>query len=292
MAWVKLDDRLPDHPKFARVGPLAGWLYICGLAYCNRLLTDGHIPAAAVRRLADVDDPNALAALLVRERLWIVDGDGYRVHDYLKYQPSRAHAEAVGAARAEAGRKGGDRKASKRLANCQEPASGLLVANGYPVPVPDPVVNSTSNSAPARVPAREERPTAPAAAPAADDDAATVDDVSDERAWPLVDAMLTVLEERGKVAAHWAPSATWRRAQLAIARELYHRGLTEEDVGGCTRYLLDDAYWGGRRIDMRPVRSEMDRYLTNLEGDASAEPATGAEAFARRYGLTAGGGGG
>jgi hypothetical protein len=285
MARVILDDRLPDHPKFARVGPLAGWLYICGLAYCNRLLTDGHIPAAAVRRLADVDDPDALAALLVRERLWEPDGDGFRVHDYLDYQQSRTQSESTSAARSRAGRKGGKQKASNLLEVCLPFASSKTQANGKqppspapplaPPPLPHTPVNTSINSAPAPARAREEPPADPDA-----DEAAAIAAVPDEAAWPLVDAMLTALEERGKVAAHWEPSAGWRRTNLAIARELYHRGLTEEDVGGCTRMLLDDAYWGARRIDLRPVRSEMDRYLTNLADDLSPS-----ERSALKYGF-------
>ena len=35
MPWVKLDENFPDHRKLAELGdlaPLAGWLFICGLA--------------------------------------------------------------------------------------------------------------------------------------------------------------------------------------------------------------------------------------------------------------------
>jgi len=36
MAWVRLDDGFPDHPKALQAGPLACWLYVCGIAYANR----------------------------------------------------------------------------------------------------------------------------------------------------------------------------------------------------------------------------------------------------------------
>ena len=93
MPWVRLADDFPDHPKLIAAGPLAGWLWACGLAYCNRYLTDGFVPAAQVRRLADVDDPASLAVKLVDVKLWEPVEGGYRVHDYGKYQPSRADVE-------------------------------------------------------------------------------------------------------------------------------------------------------------------------------------------------------
>lgn len=88
MAWVKLDDQFPDHPKVVSAGPLAAWLYVCGLTYANRHLTDGFIPAGVVGRLADLKSPNKLAATLVAVGLWEVAEGGYRIHDYLTYQPS------------------------------------------------------------------------------------------------------------------------------------------------------------------------------------------------------------
>lgn len=88
MSWVRLDDQFTDHPKIVQAGPLAGWLYICGLTYANRYLTDGRIPAAQVRRLADVDGADELAARLVAAGLWEVVDGGYQIHDYLEYQPS------------------------------------------------------------------------------------------------------------------------------------------------------------------------------------------------------------
>ena len=94
MAWVKIDDQFTDHPKVVAAGPLAGWLYVCGLTYCSRYLTDGFIPEAQIRRMADIKNPAACASRLVDAGLWIrVDG-GYHVHDYLEYQPSAEKVRA------------------------------------------------------------------------------------------------------------------------------------------------------------------------------------------------------
>lgn len=111
--WVKLDDHFVDHPKIVAVGPLAGWLFVAGLCYANRLLTDGFIPQNQVDRLFSHEPHGAantngganrstnrgangtanLTARLCEIGLWkpvTVRGTaGYRIHDFLKYQPSR-----------------------------------------------------------------------------------------------------------------------------------------------------------------------------------------------------------
>lgn len=105
MPWVKLDDQFPDHPKVLAAGPLASWLYVCGLGYCGRLLTDGFIPDGQVRKLADVENATELASRLVEVGLWDREEGGYRVHDYHEYQPSAEKVKAERAAAAERMRK-------------------------------------------------------------------------------------------------------------------------------------------------------------------------------------------
>jgi len=88
MTWVKLDDQFTSHPKLIQAGPLAGWLYICGLTYCARYLTDGFIPSPAVRLLADLKKNQEQVDSLVEAGLWVKCEGGYQVHDYLDYNPS------------------------------------------------------------------------------------------------------------------------------------------------------------------------------------------------------------
>ena len=49
MSWIKIDDQFADHPKVLQAGPLASWLYVCGLTYSGRYLTDGWVPSACKR---------------------------------------------------------------------------------------------------------------------------------------------------------------------------------------------------------------------------------------------------
>lgn len=128
MPWVRLDEQFPDHPKVQVVGPLASWLHVCGLAYCNRLLTDGFIPTNKVGTLADFSevwdnpdgaadfgvDPYRLADKLCEARMWKKVTGGYLIHDYTDYQPTRANVMAERKAKQDAGRKGGMASAARR----------------------------------------------------------------------------------------------------------------------------------------------------------------------------------
>jgi len=91
--WARFDDEFPDHPKVLAAGPLAAWLHVCAICYACRYLTDGFIPHGQVRRLADVEDPTLLVGRLVSSGLWEVVPGGYRVHDFLEYQPAKAGVE-------------------------------------------------------------------------------------------------------------------------------------------------------------------------------------------------------
>jgi hypothetical protein len=103
LMWVKLDDHFVEHPKILAAGPLAGWLYLAGLCYANRLLTDGFIPGEMVTALqACLTPPNGrsnghksltLAQRLCAAELWheatVAGLAGYQIHDYAQYQPTK-----------------------------------------------------------------------------------------------------------------------------------------------------------------------------------------------------------
>lgn len=111
MSWIKIDDQFADHPKVLQAGPLASWLYVCGLTYSGRYLTDGWVPTAQVRKLADVDDALGLAARLVAVGLWEPVDGGYQIHDYHDYNPT---ADKVKADRASAAKRQAEWRDSHR----------------------------------------------------------------------------------------------------------------------------------------------------------------------------------
>lgn len=114
MAWIKIDESCSDHRKIQDVGPLGLALFVRGLTYCNRNLTDGHIPTRQAMSDAfwstggGLGDPEALIASMIQVGLWEETEGGYRVHDYLVYQFSKQTTEERREAKSEAGKKGAD----------------------------------------------------------------------------------------------------------------------------------------------------------------------------------------
>src|SRR5438067_2250984 len=89
--WVRLDDRMPDHPKVRGCDLNARWLYIKGLCYAGAFLTDGLLRTAEVAALAgELKRPKAAIQQLVTAGLWLPVEGGYAVHDFLVYNPTRA----------------------------------------------------------------------------------------------------------------------------------------------------------------------------------------------------------
>jgi hypothetical protein len=87
VAWLKVDDNAPHHKKMLAAGDAACWLWVCGLAYCQRHMTDGVITPEAVPFLG-CKGWKAAVPKLVASGLWAVDGSGYRVHDFLHWNDS------------------------------------------------------------------------------------------------------------------------------------------------------------------------------------------------------------
>jgi hypothetical protein len=115
MSWAKFDDQYYDHSKIVEVGPLGMALHTAATCYCARHLTDGFVPAAMLPRLINLDGiytmsngvSNAVTNKqitdeLTRVGLFEVVPGGFRVHDYLDYNPPAEqvkHERAENAAR-------------------------------------------------------------------------------------------------------------------------------------------------------------------------------------------------
>lgn len=88
MPWIRFEDNFPEHPKVLAISDSAFRLHVRAIGYCSRHLTDGAVSLAAVRSLVGGRAPR-LSAELVAARMWTTVDDGFRIHDYLDYQPSR-----------------------------------------------------------------------------------------------------------------------------------------------------------------------------------------------------------
>lgn len=99
MPWFKLDDSFHSHPKVIAAGNEAVGLFVrCG-TYAAEHLTDGFIDEdiavlygasdTGSRRNPGTGKPETLAETLVRTKLWRRARGGWRMRDYLDYNPSR-----------------------------------------------------------------------------------------------------------------------------------------------------------------------------------------------------------
>lgn len=94
MAWVKLDDAMPSHPKVLASGPLGFALDVAGICYSNAHDTDGFVPAVALPAvLPGLPSPRKHAAALVAAGRWHVVDGGWLIHDIDDYQFSREEQE-------------------------------------------------------------------------------------------------------------------------------------------------------------------------------------------------------
>lgn len=129
MTWMKLDDRILEHPKFIRAVRIGGsealhlWL---GLrAWCAQALSDGLVPEDMID---EVRGPRkgrdrALDALLT---VGLVERSesGWTLHDYLEWSDSR---EEVLAARKKAAER---QKVSRHRRNCESQNTGQRESRG------------------------------------------------------------------------------------------------------------------------------------------------------------------
>lgn len=95
--WVKLDDGIADHPKFFDAGRHLGRhgiarafaVYVAGLAYANKHLTDGFLSESVVKAFKIDRKPAQIATVLsfADVGLWEAVEGGWRIHDYHHHNP-------------------------------------------------------------------------------------------------------------------------------------------------------------------------------------------------------------
>lgn len=101
--WLKIDDRIPYHPKVIAAGNTAMGLWMRAAAWSMQQLTDGFVPATVVGSLAAKPSD---AERLVKVGLWLAEPEGYRFHDWFDYQPSAHDVRQRHEERGNTGRRG------------------------------------------------------------------------------------------------------------------------------------------------------------------------------------------
>lgn len=149
MTWAKLDDQFPVNVKVSALKDNEFRLHVTAICHCSAQLTDGFVAKHVPGVLPNVPRTRALKRAinkLVEIGLWEEVDDGWVIHDYLDWNPSAAQAKAKKAARAAAGRRGGQAKrrhgGEQNGSNCFGDASAELDTsdkqNGTPSPSPSP----------------------------------------------------------------------------------------------------------------------------------------------------------
>jgi hypothetical protein len=87
MAYLRLSDDMPDHPKISGLSAESFRFWITANCWCQKHLTDGKIPTSALRSILHYTPKRA--AELVQAGLWIETADGFQVHDFLAHNDSR-----------------------------------------------------------------------------------------------------------------------------------------------------------------------------------------------------------
>jgi hypothetical protein len=93
MGWVRLDDNFADHPKVIALSDTAFRLFVTGLCYSNRHLTDGLVPYQMVSAWVG-DNPMKPSDELEDQNLWERVDKGFLIRSYDEYQPTRDSVEA------------------------------------------------------------------------------------------------------------------------------------------------------------------------------------------------------
>ena len=130
MPWVKLDDRFPSHRKIALLSDRAFRLHISAICWCAENLTDGRISDRELALVAKIRGVKATAQQLADAGVWDRTEDGWEIHDYLDYNPSREQVIA------------------ERKKNAERQEKFRQRKNGKPIPPdgsPDPSSNGVTN---------------------------------------------------------------------------------------------------------------------------------------------------
>lgn len=87
--WVRVENTMPENIKIAPISDRGFRLWMHAVCYCSRAQTDGLVPAALACSLS-LTATKRIVEELVEAGLFEPVAGGYRVHDYLNHNPSRA----------------------------------------------------------------------------------------------------------------------------------------------------------------------------------------------------------
>lgn len=137
MSWFCVDDGFHSHPKVMAAGNEAVGLFSrCG-SYAAQHLTDGFIPEPVALQYGN----RRLVKKLVDTRLWVPEAGGWRMPDYLDFNPSREQVLAKRRAATDRQRRARSKGGGSRPRHAVTPSvtSHELTPEVTPPPSPSPL---------------------------------------------------------------------------------------------------------------------------------------------------------
>jgi hypothetical protein len=149
VTWLRIDDEFPEHSKImALKGAGAKWLHLVALCQCASNLTDGRVDPQRLKvicAIADVPRPAHCVKRLVEAGLWVEDGEGYMIKDYLDYNPDAATVKAKREQRRQAGIKAAEARWKPNEphndSDNESHGGSDAISGMHPDPDPNPLVN-------------------------------------------------------------------------------------------------------------------------------------------------------
>lgn len=138
MVWARFDDGFWTHQKVLMAGNEAVGAFVRMVCYSCNQLTDGFVPMKVARFIAPPSVLRKLMDVGLLEAPANGQPEGYSVHDFLTYQPSRESVESE------------REKTKSRVAKHRENNVNVPQRNGVTPPVTNAVSNAVSNPAPSR----------------------------------------------------------------------------------------------------------------------------------------------
>lgn len=132
MSWLRIDDKFARHEKILALSDKAFRLHVAAMCNCADMLTDGRVTVRDVRMLMPIVGATTYKRYvneLISARLWSEHATGWKINDYLVYNPSSIRVK-------EQRRRNAERQSRYRQSNA--------VTNG--------VTNGVSNTAPSPTP--------------------------------------------------------------------------------------------------------------------------------------------
>lgn len=106
MSWFKVDDKLHDHRKARKAGKAAMGVWVLAGSWSMDNDTDGFVPADVLARWGTAADARKLIDAGLWDRETFQGEDGFRFHDWTRFQPSAAVTAARRAKESEAAMRG------------------------------------------------------------------------------------------------------------------------------------------------------------------------------------------